>query len=377
VVQGAVPTTLAGPAKSLADMLGDYLTASEAFAPGTCDLMVWPETVVPHSLNDDLLTADLETMSPEALRALGWWYWRDQVTGETVPIASLRAALVRVQAAMKLLADRIGQTSVRLGCPILTGGATLHRLSASDDPWFMRNSAMWFDRSGRLQRLYGKRHLVPFSEAVPFRDAWPALHRLLRRVVPPVMVQIDPGDAWTRFALSRDGRTWSVASPICYEGTFARICRRMVIADGRKAADILINLSNDGWFVYAAGARGHCLSAEHAQHLVSYCFRAVENRVPVVRAVNTGISASIDSTGRIVAFLGGRDGMAAGTPMRSGRLLLTDTGAGSVGITRGPQVLVDGRVTVYSLHGDVFAAGVGLLAAAMVVYVALRRRVGR
>src|SRR5262249_17684297 len=65
------------------------------------------------------------------------------------------------------------------------------------------------------------------------------------------------------------------------------------VPDGRQP-DLLLNLSNDGWF------HG---SEEHDMHLAVSVFRAVENRVPLARAVNTGISALIDGNGRIAASL--------------------------------------------------------------------------
>jgi apolipoprotein N-acyltransferase len=105
---------------------------------------------------------------------------------------------------------------------------------------------------------------------------------------------------------------------------------------------MLVNLSNDGWFVWPG--RRAPPSTEHAQHLVHYCFRAVENRVPVLRAANTGISASIDSSGRIVETLGYRPGSLA------------------------VKVLVDGRTSLYSIAGDVFAIAVSAAGAAMVAW---------
>ena len=78
--------------------------------------------------------------------------------------------------------------------------------------------------------------------------------------------------------------------------------------DEREAGhppDLLINQSNDGWF------HG---SAEHDMHLAVSIFRAIENRVPLARAVNTGVSAFIDGNGRILDSLPKlREGVLTGT----------------------------------------------------------------
>jgi apolipoprotein N-acyltransferase len=174
------------------------------------------------------------------------------------------------------------------------------------------------------------------------------------------MEQLDPGPEITRFTLARPTGKWRVVCPICYEGTMSTPCRRMVYQDGRKEADIMVNLSNDGWFVWPWGDARRA-STEQAQHLSHYCFRAVENRVPVVRAVNTGVSASIDSNGRIVAEVreNGQNTMISGT------LLLDGDNGGTVEYLpgHGPKVLVDHRASWYSRVGDAFALTVVLAAA--------------
>jgi apolipoprotein N-acyltransferase len=86
-----------------------------------------------------------------------------------------------------------------------------------------------------------------------------------------------------------------LATAICFESTIPHVVRRAFreVGDGHPP-DVLLNLSNDGWF------RG---SAELDNSLAISVFRAVEHRVPLARAVNTGISALIDGNGRIVARL--------------------------------------------------------------------------
>ncbi len=141
--------------------------------------------------------------------------------------------------------------------------------------------------------------------------------------------------------------------------------------DGSKAADILVNMSNDGWFVTPWQGNVCRASTEHMQHLAQYCFRAVENRVPVVRAVNTGVSASIDSNGRIVTMLQRDDGSTA----FSGTILLGGRSTDGKDISQKPlppligdRTLIDDRVSPYGIIGDVFA----MLVAAGAIFIVIR-----
>ena len=80
------------------------------------------------------------------------------------------------------------------------------------------------------------------------------------------------------------GEMISIAPNICYEAIFGPLVRKSV----KKGADIIVNLTNDGWYLKTAAPE---------QHYVSNIFRAIENGRPVIRAANTGISAIIDPTG--------------------------------------------------------------------------------
>lgn len=341
IVQHAFPITLRGRDVPPGEIMDSHLSASYAFLGAGCDLLIWPETMLPEGMNREFMGMDRELLNPQGRQML------EELDSE---------------------GQRMVRLSQQLGCAILAGGITIHRNPRpDDDPWLIRNGALWFDgQTAWASEYYAKMHLVPFGEYVPFRQSFPALHRLLRRFVPPVMSQLDPGQVRTVFELRRDRGDWTLATPICYEGTFPDVCRHLVMRGWTKRAEILANLSNDGWFVWRWGEGPYRGSAEHPQHLVQYCFRAVESRNPILRAVNTGISASIDSCGRIVALVGGPEMRA----MISGTLLLdgaTDQ-QGAYLPGHGPKVLVDERVTLYSLVGDVFACAVSLAAAAMTAW---------
>jgi apolipoprotein N-acyltransferase len=106
---------------------------------------------------------------------------------------------------------------------------------------------------------------------------------------------------------------------ICFEGIFPELSRSYVRAGSR----LLVNITNDAWY-------GR--SSAPYQHLSMTVFRAVENRVPLVRAANTGITAIIDCKGRIISS----------TPLFQEAFL-----SGEVRLGTGD--------TLYSLYGDVFA----------------------
>ncbi len=397
------------------------------------DLVVWPETMLPGGLNDEVMNLDANTLNLDELRNLAArlvgprrsQMYCDMIVTQAMEGQAGSERLDRLDSAGRMelarktlgpLFDKVQAMGYRhaldqhlhvghkyrngtsdepltwfnvemaklvnlLHCPVLAGAPTLHRNARpidADDHWLKRNSALWYDPNFRdtndsfpsRKYLYSKVHLVPFSEYVPFKENMLWLHRLLRSCVPDVMDQLDPGENFTLLDLKTSGRTYRIGAPICYEGTFDYVCRPMVYQNGRKQVDILANISNDGWFVWAS--QPDRPSNEHWQHLSQYCFRAVENRVPVIRSVNTGISASIDSAGRILAVVDQYGKLAA----IRGSLLLDGARRSDREYLpgHGPRVLVDGRVSVYSRIGDCFAQIVSVACAAMTVVLAWKRR---
>lgn len=143
------------------------------------------------------------------------------------------------------------------------------------------------DKKEETLTIYQKTHLVPFGEYVPLLSIFPAIGRLTP-YDPDSLPNLaaGPGPLWFK---SR-GRLY--APTICFEDTIPNVTRQFFSqAPEGKAPDVLLDLSNDGWF------NG---SAEHDLHLAIGVFRCVENRVPLARAVNGGYSALIDGNGRIL-----------------------------------------------------------------------------
>lgn len=209
------------------------------------------------------------------------------------------------------------------------------------------NSATVFRPRGGEPGRYDKVHLVPFGEQVPFRfGRLRFLYFWINRLMPFSGPDGDfeyssfPGEGFRRFrftAPSVGNREFRFGIPICYEDVMPYVSREFVCGgSGEKRVDLLLNISNDGWF-----GRG----IQQPQHLAICAFRAVENRVGIARAVNTGISGFIEPSGRIHDLVSGD----AATPW-----------PGKCGYAVA-NVGVDSRFTLYSRYGDWFAWGCALL----------------
>ncbi len=213
------------------------------------DLLVWPETMFPVPLVG--LTADPPRRpDPELTQAV-----------ERGPQALAQAARA-------------------LNVPLLLG---IDRWEVGADVQRCFNSAGYVDRKGRLVGCYDKMHLVMFGEYVPFTQYLPWLYQLT-----PLTGGATPGEHPAAFELNGV----RLAPNICYESVLSHVIRRQVnglAAEGREP-DVLVNLTNDGWFWG---------SSELDLHLACGVFRAVECRKPFLIAANTGFSAWIDGDGRI------------------------------------------------------------------------------
>jgi apolipoprotein N-acyltransferase len=184
-------------------------------------------------------------------------------------------------------------TAHRFGSNILFGmNATVIQESEGDGNRQRRhryNSAVLIDRQGKYAGRYDKIHRVPMGEYVPFRQSLPWLNHFAPY---DFDYSVSPGKEFTRFHLStRSGKEYTFGVVICYEDTDPDIARPYGGGDGAPPADFILNISNDGWFDG---------SSEHDEHLAICRFRAIETRRSVARAVNMGISAVIDSNGRVL-----------------------------------------------------------------------------
>jgi len=178
------------------------------------------------------------------------------------------------------LKDRVLAWSRKFRVPMILGA--LHWDMApkkASTPYFVYNAAFFLDTATDNFRKYYKINLVPFSEVLPFQGVFPILSR----------VNLGQAD----FKSGSDPVVYSIgaslrAAPfICYEIIYPSFVRKRV----RLGANLLVNITNDGWFGKSSGAFQHATMAR---------MRCIENGVSLARSANSGISMFVDQYGRVL-----------------------------------------------------------------------------
>lgn len=328
LLQSNVPQSVKRTFESGEELFGGLMEQSKAAIEAGAELVVWPETMVQAYLDPQV-----------------WRYLTDPNED---------------QAFDKALREHAeGKAYLLVGAY----GAELQQRGA--DRYLARyNSAYLYRPDGRRDpKRYDKIHLVPFGEVLPLRRSFAWFYELLMKIkfIPYNFdYSLDYGSQFTVFEMAtagqktedggrktEDGLPTSDLRPqnrfgvmICYEDTVPEIARKFALDEqGGKNVDWMVNISNDGWFVRFKGDKV-LPSTELPQHAAVCVFRAVENRLAVVRSVNTGISCVIDSSGRI------RDGFLAGTLPKEA---MARTGMPGWLMDAVP---VDGRTTIFSRYGE-------------------------
>lgn len=211
--------------------------------------------------------------------------------------------------------------------------------SIDQDETHAYNAALLVSEGGKHVQIYRKVHLVPFGEYVPGRHTIPLLARVVGDQVPDDFAF---GKEHTVFNLTNDKA--KVAPLICFEDTIGDLARQFVLG----GANLLVNVTNDGWFLRSAGSQ---------QHVANAVFRCVETRLPMVRAANTGVTCFINQFGRITQTL-----------LDEKRSQYTE------GVLTGEvEVPSGGEHTFYVRHGELFAQVCVGITAIVLVVLGLRR----
>jgi apolipoprotein N-acyltransferase len=335
-LQSNVPQSVKRSFSRSSQLFDDLMAASKAAATAGAKLIVWPETMVQGILDPSVwpyLTSDIDE-DKAFHKALGE-HARDTASWLLVGAYGLD---VREDGHGELYGDNYNS-------------AYCYRPDGTRDP-------------GR----YDKIHLVLFGEYIPFKKQFPWLFRQLGRFLPEgysLSYSLEHGTRYTVFEMAPKETSGSdsqletsnlkLQTPyrfgviICYEDAIPYVARNFTLDDrGRKRVDWLVNISNDGWFVRFPRDAGRVIaSTELPQHAAICAFRAVENRLPIVRSVNTGVSCLIESTGRI------RDGYLAASDNFPAEAMKRTAMAGWFT----DRLPIDKRVTFYSRHGEWFANG--------------------
>ena len=299
------------------------------------DLIVWPETMVPRAIN------------PYALN-----FYRELGGDSYIYHDLIRATAQSID------------TNLIVGSPSYEGFVEVPY--PDGEPGYLPkpryNSAYLYYADGEQSpSRYDKMHRVPFGEFIPWVSAVPPIKSLFIKWFTPYdqdyslaagtsltvfdipylqAAEDQPADADT--PASPSIKIVRVATPICYEDAVGRVVNRLVYQnDGHKRADLLINLTNSAWYP------GH---AQQPQHLQIATIRCIENRVPMARSVNGGISGFVDSLGRVgpVVEVGGRSQWVDGFVSHQPRL--------------------DTRLTIYGTLGDIPAGCLTILTACLLVW---------
>jgi len=323
VLQQNIPQSI----KNTADINNDkslfesYMALTREAAKQHPDLIVWPETMVPGYLNSEWLSYD-----PDIYEA---GYFRDLLEAD------------------QQFATELAEFSHdRLASLLVGSGAIFY--GSDGKPKETQNIAVLFTPNGGEDPIfYAKRHLVPFGEYIPLAN-WPLMHHLYLSLTPlDFDYSATPGNEWTHFTLQEGEETWHFGVPICYEDAMPEPSREFVKPEqGKKGADFLVSISNDGWYQSRA---------ELEQHLQLDQVRAVENRVPIARSVNGGYCGFVDSCGRVSGLVevNGQSAFVSGISVQ--------------------QVMTDSRISLYSRLGDIMPEGLVILCSISAFWAVLRR----
>jgi apolipoprotein N-acyltransferase len=189
------------------------------------------------------------------------------------------------------LSQRLIESVAAQGEAYLLAGSMDYRQLPGQDPQYL-NASFLVSTNGQVKAVYNKRHLVLFGEYLPFENQLPFMKRWSPLGFSCVRGEPDQPLMELATPATADHPPVALSVLICFEDVFPYLARR----DVRRGARLLVNQTNDAWFDGSAASR---------QHMANAVLRTVENRVPMVRAANTGISCFIDRFGRIIKCLPG------------------------------------------------------------------------
>jgi len=270
-------------------MLRELTIASAQDSELTPDFIVWPEGFVPGWTFDPI--------SLQHERDHGFtWDLRPRYVDDAPGVWGLPELIPATT-----IVDEFLMMQRNLGIPMVVGSVAFDNLKIerNNKEWVtytndgMYNSAFSVADGEIGSRWYNKMHLTPFGEVMPVISNWEWLEQQLLGLGATGMEFIlSAGEVPVVLEVPIKGGALRVGTPICFEATVPGVCQDLVFEKGQRIADILVNITNDGWFGnWDPSRRTHMLVAR---------WRCVELRTPMVRSANTGISCVIDRRGAVI-----------------------------------------------------------------------------
>lgn len=314
--------------------------------------MSWDDLTIHRAYEDDTLAA-LEAISKSNGNPL-LTHWPDWVIW---PESAMRGRLLRATSgdwgSFQENLDTIAALRAAGTFSLIFGAIELEAVPNGDQlvqapDGAMFNSLAALPPDDALQ-TFRKHHLVIFGETIPYLETLPFLKKIYEQQSGTTYNgSFTAGDSFEPLTLTAAGRDIGVIPSVCFEDSVPRLTRQFT----RPGPQVIVNVTNDGWFRQSAAA---------AQHFANARFRAIELRRPMLRCANTGVSAAINSSGSTAHPDTGKPQIladASGSPFTRGTLLAE------------LNVPLEPAVTLYALIGD---AGVIALAAAALLTAWLTR----
>lgn len=264
------------------------LTRQAAMTVPRPEVIIWPETMFPGiALNPDAVAREAESN-------MAWKLSPPRQIGEGRTVN---------QIPREWFADELLKMQAELDVPMMVGaiaidGLTIDPTLKSRDSFRAKYNSAFVINNGLVDpERYDKIDLTPFGEVIPYAWRWPELQqRIIGLGAENMAFELSFGARPHTVTLPLRGQEQSqtlvrVAAPICFEATRPRLCRSLTVLGVNGPAAMMVNMSNDGWFGDFFGREMHMQSAR---------WRCVELNLPMVRAVNTGLSAAIASDGSLI-----------------------------------------------------------------------------
>jgi apolipoprotein N-acyltransferase len=320
VIQGNIPQELKWDAKAQDYIINEYLDLNTRAMADKPDLIIWPESALPVILEGepdyfikvtDFVNKNNIPLLLGAVRLESKLYYNSALLiHSTAPNIAIKGE-ARSAAQYHPESFDIAQDASK----------DAERVEAQNPGFSPGCVEGLISEEAKSITKYDKLHLVPFGEYIPLRKALP----FLETIVP--IGDFTPGREYTVFQIpnpkSQIPNRFSVL--ICFEDLFPELSREF----RKRGADFLVNITNDAWFKKTSSPY---------QHLLASVFRAVENRVFLARAANTGVSGFIAPSGKIVSLV--RNG-------RGSNIFLSGYNTEDINVSKS-------NLSFYTRFGDIF-----------------------